>query len=266
MEKVILITGASSGIGSSICEYLKSKGMVVFCASRTMQNNEEKQTFTLEVTDQENAKKVISHIFNLKKRIDVLINVAGCGIAGSIEDTPVEEIKRQMDVNFIGTVVLTKEVLTYMRKQKSGLIINFSSIAGLFGLPYQAFYSASKFAVKSFSQALRLEVEQFGIKVVVIEPGDFKSNFTVNRRKYTTTNSEYARSFSNAIEKIEKDEKNGEDPVLISKLIYKIIHSKNPKTTYISGPFFERVFAALIKLLPEQTISFILKKYYRLPD
>jgi len=150
----------------------------------------ELHTFKLDVSDELAVKNVIEKVIAINSRLDALINVAGFGISGAVEDTPTEAIKREIDTNLFGTIYTIKAALPHMRNQKEGIIINFSSIAGLVGLPYQAFYSTSKFAVEGFSEALRYEVEQFGIKVVVIEPGDFKTNFTqrkgkIHKREFT---------------------------------------------------------------------------------
>lgn len=264
MNKVGLITGASSGFGLEIFEYLKAQGINVYGASRTLQDSLENHTFKLDVTDFEKAKEVVRRIVDNEGRIDFLINVAGFGVAGAVEDTPIEAIRKQMEVNFMGIVNLTKAVLPYMRENRKGLIINFSSIAGLIGLPYQAFYSSSKFAIEGFSEALRMEVEQFGIKVVVLEPGDFRTGFTGKREKYTREDSPYCEKFLKAVSKMEHDEEEGSDPRITGPLIYEIISSKKPREKYVVGPFFEKMFVILKKVLPEGLIHLIFKMYYGL--
>ncbi|BAL81562.1 SDR family oxidoreductase [Caldisericum exile] len=264
MNKIILVTGASSGFGLEIFNYLNSKGIHAYGVSRTLKDSIQDRTFTLDVTDFDKAKEVVKQIVQIEGHIDALVNVAGFGISGAVEDTPIEAIKRQIEVNFIGAVNLVKAVLPYMREKHSGLIINFSSIAGLIGLPYQAFYSSSKFAIEGFSQALRMEVEQFGIHVVVVEPGDFKTGFTGRREKYTKENSPYYEKFFKAISRMEKDETEGSDPKIVAELIYKIITSKNPQNKYVVGPFFEKLFVILKKILPESLIQTIFKMYYGL--
>ena len=155
---------------------------------------------------------------------------------GPIETTPFENIELQMDTNFTGMVRLTKEVLPVMRSQGGGTIINFSSIGGLMGLPFQAFYSAGKFAIEGFSEALRMEVRKFNIKVVVINPGDFHTSNSANRRNFlapVTPEDPYRKQFEETLSVIEKDEAEGWDPIILAKKIAKIIGSKNPRQRYI---------------------------------
>ena len=152
MNKVVFLTGASSGIGKTIFEYLKEKNVTVYGASRTLEDSLEKHTFKLDVSDESAVKNVIEKVIALNGRLDVLINVAGFGISGAVEDTPTEAIRREIDTNLFGTIYTIKAALPYMRSQKEGTIINFSSIAGLVGLPYQAFYSTSKFAVEALAK------------------------------------------------------------------------------------------------------------------
>jgi len=264
MNKVVFLTGASSGIGKTIFEYLKEKDIEVYGASRSLEDSLELHTFKLDVSDELAVKNVIEKVIAINSRLDALINVAGFGISGAVEDTPTEAIKREIDTNLFGTIYTIKAALPHMRNQKEGIIINFSSIAGLVGLPYQAFYSTSKFAVEGFSEALRYEVEQFGIKVVVIEPGDFKTNFTQRREKYTKENSPYFEKFYNAVTGMEKDEKAGSNPEIIAELVYKIVQSKNPKHKYLVGPAFEKSFAIVKRILPESLTTAIFKWYYGL--
>jgi short-subunit dehydrogenase len=264
MDKVVLVTGASSGFGREIFNYLKEKGITAYGVARSLEDSEDLKTFKLDVTDFEKAKEVVKRIVEINGHIDTLVNVAGFGISGAVEDTPINAIRRQMDVNFLGTVNMVKAVLPYMRERHSGTIVNFSSIAGLIGLPYQAFYSSSKFAVEGFSEALRMEVEQFGIKVVVIEPGDFKTGFTGKREKYTESTSPYFEKFTKAISKMEHDETEGEDPAIVAPLVYKIIESRHPKEKYVVGPLFEKLFVSLRKVLPDSFMHAIFKMYYGL--
>jgi len=264
MNKIVLVTGASSGIGKEIFETLRNKGITAIGLARSFSNSVNDGVFHLDVSNKEEVKEVFSKIVETYGRIDALINVAGFGISGAVEDTPNEAIERQMAVNFLGTVYTVKEALPYMRKQGGGIIVNFSSIAGIFGLPFQAFYSSSKFAVEGFSQALRLEVEPFNIKVVVIEPGDFKTGFTSKREKFTNTNSPYYKRFLNAISKMEHDEQNGANPKVVGEVVYKILTSNRVKEKYIVGPFFEKLFVTLKRVFGDSLTTLLFKIYYGL--
>ncbi|NNC70046.1 MAG: SDR family oxidoreductase, partial [Flavobacteriaceae bacterium] len=183
MSKVVLITGASSGIGKSIAEYLTEKGMIVYGTSR----NPDKvapvnfQLFPLDVTDSTSISKAIDELITKEGKLDVLINNAGMGITGPLEETPTQEMRRVFETNFFGAIEVIKNVLPHMRKQQSGLIINITSIAGYMGLPFRGIYSSTKGALELVSEAVRMEVKQFGIKVVNVAPGDFATNIAAGR-------------------------------------------------------------------------------------
>jgi short-subunit dehydrogenase len=170
-----------------------------------------------------------------------------------------ENIKLQMDTNFLGMVNLTRDVLPAMRKQGGGTIINFSSIGGLMGLPFQAFYSASKFAIEGFSEALRMEVKQFNIKVILINPGDFHTSNSANRRNFlapTGVNDPYQEQFGKTLSVIEKDEANGWAPAVLARKIVKIVECKNPEQRYIIASF------ELKYILPGKLFRKILEDHY----
>jgi short-subunit dehydrogenase len=178
---------------------------------------------------------------------------------GPIEIISSEYIKLQMDTSFYGLVQLTREVLPFMRKQGDGLIINISSIGGLMGLPFQAFYSASKFAIEGFSEALRMEVKPFNIKVVVINPGDFHTNNSANRRHDLDP---YHENFKNALEQIEKDEANGWEPVVLARKLLKIVESKKPRQRYIIASFEQKLAVVFKYILPGRLNRTILENHY----
>ena len=190
----------------------------------------------------------------MRERIDVLINNAGMHSGGPIETIPLETIKLQMDTNFLGMVNVIREVLPAMRKQGGGTIINFSSIGGLMGLPYQAFYSASKFAIEGFSEALRMEVKHFNINVVLINPGDFKTSNSSNRRNFLAPTDEhdpYHEQFLKTLAIIESDEGNGWAPEVLAKKIVKIVECKKPRQRYIIGSFEQKLAVSLKYILPK---------------
>ncbi|MDP4290584.1 MAG: SDR family NAD(P)-dependent oxidoreductase, partial [Bacteroidota bacterium] len=183
MRQVVFITGVSSGFGNRIALLLSAKGYAVYGISRRDVASD--QPFTVlkaDVLNPDSIKTAIDQVIAKEGRIDILINNAGMGISGAIEEFSTDDIKLQMGTNVMGVVNTIQSVLPSMRKQQQGIIINISSIGGLMGLPFQGFYSASKFAIEGLSEALRMELKQFNIKVVVIEPGDFSTNFTSNRK------------------------------------------------------------------------------------
>lgn len=268
MKKVILITGISSGFGKETARLLAEKGHTVYGTLRTGIGTEEKVHYlNMNLTDFESIKKAVSVIIEKEGRIDILVNNAGMHTGGPIETTPVENIKLQMDTNFLGTVNLTREVLPVMRKQGGGTIISFSSIGGLMGLPLQGFYSAAKFAIEGFSEALRMEVNQFNIKVVLINPGDFHTSNSANRRNYmapTDTNDPYNAQYTKTMAIIEKDESNGWEPVVLAGKIVKIVECKNPRQRYIIASFEQKLAVALNYILPSKLFRMILQDHYKI--
>ncbi len=266
-KKVVIVTGASSGIGKTVAEFLQNKGYKVYGLSRNIEPSEKlPNTIKTDITSSESVKKAVEEILAKEGEIYALLNIAGFGIAGSVEDTSIAEAKSQLETNFFGTVRMVKEILPIMRKQKKGYIINLSSIGGIVGLPFQAFYSASKFAIEGYTEALRLEVKPFGIKVSLIEPGDFKTNFTKNRKKTESSliDKAYTERFLKCLSVMEKDEQNGSDPIEIAKLADKILNTENPKLRYLAGPTAEKLFVILKRFLPENLVQFIFEKYYKL--
>jgi short-subunit dehydrogenase len=221
----------------------------------------------LDLTKSDSLGQAVQTILQKEGRIDVLINNAGMHTGGPVETSPIENIKLQMDTNFLGMVNLTREVLPVMRKQGGGTIINFSSIGGLMGLPFQAFYSAGKFAIEGFSEALRMEVKQFNIKIVLINPGDFHTNNSANRRNFlapTDTNDPYHEQYMKTLGIIEKDESNGWEPIVLARKLVKIVECKNPGQRYIISSFEQKLAVALKYILPGKLFAMILEDHYKI--
>src|SRR5258708_5663628 len=181
-DSVVLVTGASSGIGAIAAAFLAERGYRVYAGARSAVTAAGVEPIALDVSDDASVTRAIEAILAKEGRLDILVNNAGFGIAGAIEDTSIDEARAQFDVNFFGVLRMCRAVLPAMRPRKAGYIVNIGSIGGLIAIPFQGFYSASKFALEGFSEALRLEVRPFGIHVVLIEPGDHRTSFTPNRR------------------------------------------------------------------------------------
>jgi NAD(P)-dependent dehydrogenase (short-subunit alcohol dehydrogenase family) len=265
MEQVILITGASSGIGKAIAGLLASKGYRVYGTSRKPDQEEKGYSLIpMDITDEVSVTRAIGTVIDKEGRMDVLINNVGMGIGGAIESFTREEADRQMDVNFSGMTRVTREVLPHMRQQRSGKIINISSIGGLIGLPFQSFYSASKFAIEGYSEALAMEVRPWNIRVVVVNPGDFKTGFTASRQvtKKDQSGSDYQSAANKAIGIMGRDEQSGCDPQLLAKTIDKIVRKKYPKYRYIVGRFDQRLIARIRHLLPPGLVRRIISSHY----
>jgi NAD(P)-dependent dehydrogenase (short-subunit alcohol dehydrogenase family) len=268
MKKVILITGISSGFGKETAELLAAAGHTVYgTVRRDVEISSSIIGLKLDLTNTESIKQAVKTLVGKEGRIDVLINNAGMHTGGPIETSPAENIKLQMDTNFLGMANLTREVLPVMRKQGGGTIINFSSIGGLMGLPFQAFYSAGKFAIEGFSEALRMEVRQFNIKIVLINPGDFHTNNSANRRNFlapTGSDDPYQEQYLKTMEIIEKDEAGGWEPHVLAKKLVSIVESKNPHHRYIIASFEQKLAVALKYILPGKLFMMILADHYKI--
>jgi short-subunit dehydrogenase len=267
MNKVVLITGASSGIGKSIGEYLQEKDFIVYGTSRNPLNykNSKFTLLKLDVSDELTIKNTVSEIIKNEGKIDVLINNAGKGITGPAEETPLDEIKKAFDTNFFGVINVCNGVLPIMRKQKNGLIINISSIAGYMALPYRGFYSASKSALSIYSETLSLETKQFGIKIVDVAPGDFATNIAAGR--YHTPlfkTSDYKEHYGKVLQQIDKEVDTGLQPKFMAKAIYKIINKKKPKVRYRVGTFMQRYAIHIKRLMPDRVYEKLMMKHYKL--
>lgn len=268
MKKVILITGISSGFGKQTAELLAAEGHTVYgTVRRDVEISNSVTGLKLDLTNIDSIKQAVQTIVQKEGRINVLINNAGMHTGGPIETSPTEHIRLQMDTNFMGMVNLTREVLPAMRKQGGGTIINFSSIGGLMGLPFQAFYSAGKFAIEGFSEALRMEVKQFNIKIVTINPGDFHTSNSANRRNFlapTDTNDPYNEQFLKTLAIIEKDEGNGWEPIVLARKLVRIVACKNPHQRYIIASFEQKLAVALKYILPGKLFRMILEDHYKI--
>ena len=265
MNKVVLITGASSGFGKATAERLAKHGYTVYGTSRKEMDDSDIHYIIMDVRDRESVKRGVEKVVAEEGRIDVLINNAGMGIGGSLELATEEEIDLQMGTNFGGCVNVCQAVLPVMRMQGEGRIINLSSIGGVMGLPYQGFYSASKFAIEGFSEALAAEVRGFGIRVSMVEPGDFATNFTARRRnsELTAKNAAYGSSFARSISIIEKEENGGLKPEKLAKKIEKIIESKKPRLRYVVANLEQKFSVVLKRILPGNMFVSILRNYYK---
>jgi NAD(P)-dependent dehydrogenase (short-subunit alcohol dehydrogenase family) len=205
----------------------------------------------------------VEAVLEREGQIDVVVNCAGYGLSGAVEDTPLDAAKAQFETNFFGTMRVCQAVLPAMREQRSGLIVNISSIAGLIGWPFCSIYTATKFAIEGFTEALSIEVKPFGIRVVMVEPGDFHTGFT-SSRYCVEPSSAYAQNFECALDVIEHDELNGANPETLARVVERIVNSRSPRLRYITGPLYERGAVILKMLLPSRLFEWALGKYYKL--
>ncbi|MBR6458479.1 MAG: SDR family oxidoreductase [Bacteroidales bacterium] len=263
---VILITGITSGFGKAMAERLASEGHKVYGTHRKAKEFIPGVTYIkAESTVQEEVEAAVKQVVDAEGVIDVFINNAGMGIGGPLEFCTIEDCQRQMDVNFMGMVRYIREVVPVMRRQGHGHIICFSSIGGLVGLPYQGMYSASKFAIEGYCEALRLEIRKFGINVTTIEPGDFATAFTAQRK--SVDNPEVHKvypGYANSLASIEHDENSGLKPEFLAKKISRIIRMKRPGYHYIISTFLQKLSVFARTILPPRWFAWVMSVYYKL--
>lgn len=267
-DKVILITGGSSGIGKAIGTFLNQKGFTVYGTSRNPSRFPDFKPFTLLALDVADNKSIVSAVNYIEEKhgkLDVLINNAGAGITGPIEEIPEEEILKNFTTNYFGPINVTKAVLPLMRKQGSGLVINITSIAGYMGLPYRGVYSASKAALEITTEAWRMELKTFNIKMTNVAPGDFATNIAAGRYHAPVLDeSPYKTSYGNALQLMDDHVDAGSDPIQMAEQIFKIILDKNPKVHYKVGVFMQKFSIVLKRLLPDKVYEKLLMNHYKL--
>lgn len=258
MNKVVLITGASSGVGEDLKNRYKSDGDTVVNLSIDVLQEDEKN-YKLDVSDKEAVFACVDKIFKQFGKIDVLVNCAGFGIFGAIEILSEEKCKKIFDVNFFGTLWCCQAVLRYM--QNGGKIVNISSAGAIFCLPFRTMYSASKVAVLNLSYGLRMELKNTGIKVVCICPGDIKTNFSKNRDITLETNPKYGEQIKKSCDHIAKTEHKRMEKDYACKKIYKVCKKENPKAIYIIGKKYKFLNFMQRFISKNKLLKIIEKKY-----
>jgi NAD(P)-dependent dehydrogenase (short-subunit alcohol dehydrogenase family) len=271
LGNIVLLTGGSAGIGRATAEYLMRQGYTVYAASRRGSDNIEDPFsggriigLCADVTVPESLDIAVNRIIEEQGELSAVICNAGNGIAGSVEDTSLEEARYQMETNFFGVLNTVKACLPIFREQKHGRIIAISSVAAVAPIPFQGFYSASKSAIMLLMQALSMEMKPYNVKCTCILPGDVKTDFTASR-KYTEASqlesSEYTKAMKAAVETMEKDEQNGMKPKVIAKAIHKVLKKKNPKPVVVPHITYKLLYL-LIKLVPTRLKIWVISKMY----
>lgn len=267
MSKVILITGGSSGIGKSIGEFLTDKDYTVYGTSRFPENYTDSKfpLLKLDVTQTTSINECVSELISKTSQIDVLINNAGVGITGPLEEIPMEEMKRNFETNLFGPINIINAVLPFMRSQQSGQILNISSIAGYMGLPFRGIYSASKGALELITESYRMELKTFNISMSTIAPGDFATNIAAGRYHAPVLNdSPYKNSYGTTLKMMDSHVDSGKNPFLMAQVIHKIIRSKNPRIHYKVGAFLQKFSIVLKRILPDLWYEKLLSRFYNI--
>lgn len=267
MTKVILITGASSGLGKATASFLSAHDFCVLGTSRDPKKYNLDAGFELlpfDLNQPETAQQLVNQVMEKAGRIDVLINNAGAGITGPVEETDLSSIQSHFSTNLFGPLALTQKVLPVMREQKSGLIINITSIGGYMGLPFRGMYSASKGALGIVSEAVRMEVKRFGIDVVTLAPGDYATDIA-SRRIYSPLkkDSPYHKIYKFSLDTINEHVDQGSDPDDFARMVHKIIRRKKRKVHYRSGTFLQKLSLLLKRILPDTVFEKMIMNHYK---
>ena len=248
-QKVAVVTGSSSGIGYETSLILARNGFLTYATMRNLNKSENIKSIAtkenlpihikqLDVTDDTSVKKAVEGISSETGRIDILVNNAGYGLNCAFEDLAMDEIKAQYETNLFGLIRTTQAVLPIMRRQKSGTIINISSGAGRFGFPGSSAYVSTKFALEGLSESMSYELEPFGIKVVLVEPGVIKTNFVdgmIIAKKSQDPKSPYSQIIQKMATGFEEMMKNGSSPNLVAKVVLNAVTNENPNLRYLAG-------------------------------
>src|SRR5580692_7808968 len=271
-QKVVLITGASSGVGQACAEHLARTGWRVFGTSRNASpsasakpgGNGSLELILMDVEDENSVRKCVDSVLARAGRLDAVVNNAGISIMGSVEDTSIEEAKAQLETNFFGVLRVCRATLPVLRKQGGGHIVNISSLAGIIGLPFSGLYSASKFALEGVSESLRMECRPFGVRVVLVEPGDFRTNITIRRRtvQAAETNEAYRAAFDHCKKKQDQDEANARTPEAVARLVARILSNPNPRTRYAVGMFTQTMVVPLKRILPQRVFEWMARQAF----
>jgi short-subunit dehydrogenase len=267
MTAVAIVTGASSGIGAATAARLVGRGLRVYGVGRRAGQMPQGVIECLaDVTDEHAVVALVERVLGEAGQIDILVNSAGYGLAGAIADTSMAEARAQFEVNFFGVIGLTRLVLPTMQRRGLGLVVNVSSLGGRFGLPFQGYYSASKFAMEGWSEALRHELGPMGIDVILVEPGDVVTAVTRNRVVAAAARTgAYRERFAAALATIQKEEAAGVSAESVGVVIEKAWLSRRRRIRYVCGPILQTMAVPARRLLPDRVFERIIARYYRAP-
>ncbi len=257
-RRVVVVTGASSGIGAATAVLLAARGHTVAGVSRRGDSPPGVDGARIDVDDDESVRAGIAAIIAEHGRLDVVVNAAGYGLSGPVETTPLGDARDQFETNFWGTVRVTREALPALRAAGRGLIVNVSSLAGVFALPFQAYYTASKFALEGWSESLAYEVAPFGVDVTLVEPGNISSGFSDGRRESGGSGAgSYDEAYRRAIDIMVSDERDAVGPEVVAETIGAVVTARRPPRRVTSGSRGERSTVLLRRVLPARLFELI---------
>lgn len=263
--KTAFITGASSGIGEAIALHLITKGYKVYGSSRKEKDSTADgiQFIQMDVDEDASVTKAVATYFQKEDHIDLLINCAGLGINGSVEEMPIEEVRAVFETNFFGPLKVCQAFIPKMREQRSGTIINVSSIAGEVGLPFRGFYSASKFALEGMTESMRMELKQFNIKVCILQPGDFNTNIATARRgQGIPKDSPYKALLEQMEVQIAEGMEKSPSPDCVGPFVENMLGKKNPVLRHRVGAKLETITPRIKKTLPHHWYEKLIMGFY----
>lgn len=267
--RVALVTGASSGLGRAIATDLQAAGYRVYGTSRKVAGKDNPygdfELIKMDVEQDASVEAAIGAIVEREGGLDVVVSNAGMGIAGSLEDTSSEEALAQFQTNFFGNHRVCRVALPHLRARERAHIVVIGSIAGLVAVPFQGMYSATKFALEGYCEALRMELRRSRVRVAIVEPGDFATGFTAARQQTIGSGqgSAYRANFEAALNVFEKDETGGADPVLVSKVVRRIIEADRPALRHTVGHFLQTAVAGAKPFLPAATFEALIADHYK---
>lgn len=260
---VIIITGTSSGIGFALAEYFGKSGHHVYGLSRKISDSQYFNSIPVDVTIKEQIENAVKEILQKENRIDVLINNAGMGMVGAVEDSTKEDIIRLFNLNLVGAVQMMSAVMPKMREQKTGKIINISSIGSEMGLPFRGFYSASKSALDKVVEAMRYEVSQWNVEVCSLHLGDIKTNIADNRVK-AKVSEPYRKIFDKVYALMNAQVDEGTEPEEVAVYIDQLLERKKWKAHFYFGKLGQKIGVPLKWLLPQNFYENLMKKYNKM--
>ena len=265
---IVLITGGSSGLGKATGIYLTARGYRVYGTTRNPGGYPDFEDFPLlpmDVRQEASVREAVQEVIREEGRIDVLINNAGVGITGPLEETPHQQVLNAFETNLHGPMRVIRAVLPHMREQKAGFILNITSIAGHMGLPFRGIYSASKGALELVTEAYRMEIRGFGVRMSSLAPGDYATNIAAGRfHSPLEEGSPYHEDYGKSLALMDQHVSQGKDPMEVARMVYRILQKRHPAVNYTVGSPLQRLSLLLKRLLPDKIYERLLLNHYKL--